>query len=44
MSNQRLILNLEDAPQFIAELIKTGVTFKARQSVGTIVIEFTGGY
>ena len=44
MSQQTLTLELREAPAFIAELIKQGLTFEAKQIEDKILISFTGGF
>ena len=41
-----LIVNIDQAAQVIAQLVREGVTFEAVQSTDgyTILITFTGGY
>ena len=45
---QQVTINIEDAPKFIAQLVREGVTFESYQEVGdvtdVIVIIFSGGY
>ena len=44
MSQMTLTLSRENAPAFIAEIVKQGLTFDATESGDSIVITFTGGY
>ena len=40
----KVTIELNKAAKFIAELVRQGVTFDARQCGELVVIEFTGGF
>ena len=42
--NMKVTVYITNAPAFIAQLIKEGVTFDAEQRSDVIEITFTGGY
>jgi len=43
-TDMKVTVYIKDAPEFVAGLVKEGVTFDAVQVSDNIVITFTGGY
>ena len=41
---RKLTVSIETFNEMVTDLIKSGVTFKAEEREGKIIIEFTGGY
>lgn len=44
MENMRVEVYISDAPEFIAKLVREGVTFDATQKEDKVIIVFTGGF